>query len=107
MKICLCKIRKAGVRARREVITVQRVLNTVFSPLPSFWHMLALSEIDAFTTDDIEMAICINHKCMKEVIGQDLSPSFDCQFGVFGTWVCKQQAVQAQMNSDSYVRTQH
>jgi len=41
---------------------------------------------------------------MKEVIGQDLSPSFDCQLGIVRTMGCKQQAVQAQMDSDSYVR---
>lgn len=29
--------------------------------------------------NDVEVAICINHKCMKEIIGRDLSPSFDCQ----------------------------
>lgn len=31
--------------------------------------MSDLSEVDACTTDDIEVAICIKHKCMEEVIG--------------------------------------
>lgn len=39
---------------------------------------LFLSGVDV-TADDVEVAICKNHKCMREVIGRDLSPSFDCQ----------------------------
>lgn len=69
-----------------------------------FVTMFALSEVDTCITDDTGVAICINHKCMEEVIGQDLSPSFDCKYGIVGTWGRKQQ-VQAQMNS--YVRTLH
>lgn len=68
--------------------------------------MSDLFEVDACTIDDIEVAICIKHKCMEEVIGQDLSPSFDCQLGIVGTWGCK-QLDQAQINSDSNVRTQY
>lgn len=63
--------------------------------------MSDLSEVDACTIDNIEVAICIKHKCMEEVIGQDLSPSFDCELGIVGTWGRKQQ-VQAQMNSEEH-----